>query len=72
MRTIYVDTSVFGGKFDAEFELWTELFFEKVFDSDLQLIRVYSDKLLDGSGRGSQVVQTAGDEHDSVAHIFGL
>ena len=41
MKTIYVDTSVFGGKFDAEFELWTELFFEKVFDSDLQL--VYSD-----------------------------
>ena len=41
MKTIYVDTSVFDGKFDAEFELWTELFFEKVFDSDLQLI--YSD-----------------------------
>ncbi len=41
MKTIYVDTSVFGGKFDAEFELWTELFFEKVFDSNLQLI--YSD-----------------------------
>jgi hypothetical protein len=32
--------------------------------------RVYSDKLLDGSGRGSQVVQTAGDKHDSVAHVF--
>jgi hypothetical protein len=41
MKTIYVDTSVFGGKFDSEFELWTNLFFEKVFDSDLKLI--YSD-----------------------------
>ncbi|NOX87070.1 MAG: type II toxin-antitoxin system VapC family toxin [Chlorobi bacterium] len=38
MKTIYVDTSVFGGKFDPEFELWTNLFFEKVFDSDLKLI----------------------------------
>ncbi len=41
MKTIYVDTSVFGGKFDAEFELWTDLFFKKVFDSNLLLI--YSD-----------------------------
>lgn len=41
MKTIYVDTSVFGGKFDIEFEFWTELFFEKVFYSDVVLI--YSD-----------------------------
>jgi len=41
MKTIYVDASVFGGKFDAEFELWTDLFFKKVFKSDLQLL--YSD-----------------------------
>lgn len=41
MKTIYVDTSVFGGKFDSEFELWTDLFFKKVISSDLKLI--YSD-----------------------------
>nr|MBC8490206.1 PIN domain protein [Bacteroidota bacterium] len=41
MKTIYVDTSVFGGKFDPEFELWTDLFFQKVLYSDLKLI--YSD-----------------------------
>jgi len=41
MKTIYVDTSVFGGKFDSEFELWTELFFNEVFDSDVKLL--YSD-----------------------------
>ena len=41
MKTIYVDTSVFGGKFDAEFELWTDLFFKVVFNSNLRLI--YSD-----------------------------
>ena len=41
MKTIYVDTSVFGGKFDSEFELWTELFFKKIFDSDIKIL--YSD-----------------------------
>ncbi|MBT3209822.1 MAG: PIN domain protein [Bacteroidetes bacterium] len=41
MKTIYVDTSVFGGKFDYEFKLWTDLFFEKVIQSDIKLI--YSD-----------------------------
>ena len=41
MKTIYVDTSVFGGKFDSEFELWTELFFKKVIESEIKLL--YSD-----------------------------
>lgn len=41
MKTIYVDTSVFGGKFDSEFELWTDLFFKKVLETDILLI--YSD-----------------------------
>ena len=41
MKTIYVDTSVFGGRFDPEFELWTTLFFKKIFNSDIILI--YSD-----------------------------
>lgn len=48
MKTIYVDTSVFGGKFDPEFELWTDLFFKKVFESDIQLIysNVAHDELI--------------------------
>ena len=41
MKTIYADTSVFGGKFDPEFELWTDLFFKKIIESDIKLI--YSD-----------------------------
>lgn len=41
MKTIYIDTSVFGGKFDIEFQYWTERFFEKVFSSNIKLI--YSD-----------------------------
>ncbi len=27
---LYLDTSVFGGYFDAEFELWTKLLFDKI------------------------------------------
>lgn len=38
MKTIYVDTSVFGGKFDTEFKLWSDLFFEKVISSNIKLI----------------------------------
>lgn len=34
MKTIYVDNSVFGGKYDPEFELWTDLFLKK-FNSDI-------------------------------------
>jgi len=41
MKTIYIDTSVFGGKFDIEFQYWTDRFFKKVFSSKIRLI--YSD-----------------------------
>ena len=27
---IYLDTSVFGGYFDPEFELWTKILFAKI------------------------------------------
>ena len=30
IRKVYIDTSVVGGYFDEEFELWTKLFFESV------------------------------------------
>lgn len=38
MKTIYVDTSVFGGVFDPEFELWSDLFFKHCINFDLTLI----------------------------------
>lgn len=38
MKTIYVDTSVFGGKFDDEFAFWSDQFFQKVFNSDIRII----------------------------------
>ena len=39
MRTIYVDTSVFGGKFDEEFKYWTKRFFEKAIESNVKLLK---------------------------------
>lgn len=30
VRKVYIDTSVVGGYFDEEFELWTKLFFKSV------------------------------------------
>jgi predicted nucleic acid-binding protein len=38
MKTIYVDTSVFGGLFDEEFSVWSKLFFQHVILSDMKII----------------------------------
>jgi hypothetical protein len=60
VKTIYVDTSVFGGKFDSEFELWTNLFFKKVLESDIKLIysNVAEDELLDAPDNVKNFVKT--------------
>jgi len=42
--TVYIDTSVAGGRFDAEFEFWTNLFFKAV---DKQLFKLAISSLLD-------------------------
>ncbi len=38
MNRIYLDTSVFGGYFDAEFELWTKVLFDKINKSEFKVI----------------------------------
>lgn len=38
IRKIYLDTSVFGGYFDTEFDQDTKLFFEKVESENIQII----------------------------------
>lgn len=47
MRNIYVDTSVFGGKFDEEFGYWTQKFFDQVIRNNVVLIKsdVVEDEL---------------------------
>lgn len=38
MNRIYLDTSVFGGYFDAEFEIWTKIVFDKIFRQEFKVI----------------------------------
>ncbi len=44
MGRIYLDTSVFGGYFEKEFELWTKILFDKIMGGEYKVI--YS-KLVD-------------------------
>ncbi|MBV6643258.1 MAG: hypothetical protein KI791_21240 [Cyclobacteriaceae bacterium] len=37
IRKVYIDTSVVGGCFDEEFELWTKLFFESVIEGRFKI-----------------------------------
>lgn len=38
MDRIYLDTSVFGGYFDPEFELWPKILFDKIQKGDYKVI----------------------------------
>jgi len=38
MNRIYLDTSVFGGYYDTEFELWTKILFDKIEKGEYNII----------------------------------
>ncbi len=38
MERIYLDTSVFGGYFEAEFELWTKLLIDKIIKGEIKML----------------------------------
>ena len=38
MQRIYIDTSVFGGYFEPEFELWTKILFDKIYRKEFKII----------------------------------
>jgi predicted nucleic acid-binding protein len=38
IKRIYIDTSVFGGNFDKEFEIETKPFFEKIFEMKIKIL----------------------------------
>ena len=38
VKKVYIDTSVIGGYFDEEFELWTKVFFESVRKNEFQIV----------------------------------
>ena len=37
-QCIYLDTSVFGGYFDDEFELWTKILFDKIIKGEIRML----------------------------------
>ena len=38
MDRIYLDTSVFGGYFEAEFDIWTKILFQKIHKGEIKVI----------------------------------
>lgn len=38
MERIYLDTSVFGGYFDSEFELWTKILFKRIAEGHYKIL----------------------------------
>ena len=44
-QRIYIDTSVIGGMFDEEFQVFTKLFFDRVLRKEIRLI---TSELLEG------------------------
>lgn len=38
MERIYLDTSVFGGYFEPEFEFWTKLLFDKIIKGEIKML----------------------------------
>jgi len=38
MERLYLDTSVFGGYFEPEFELWTKILFDKIIKGEIKML----------------------------------
>ena len=57
---IYLDTSVFGGKYDVEFELWIGIFFENVISENLTIIysNVAEDELENAPQKIKDFIET--------------
>jgi predicted nucleic acid-binding protein len=56
---LYLDTSVFGGYFDKEFEKYTIPFFDRVFDSEFTVLysTVTQDELINAPERVKELVR---------------
>jgi len=69
METIYVDTSVFGGKFDDEFGYWTQKFFDQAVANNVKLLKsdVVDDELIGAPEFVHKFVDTLPDK--IIQHI---
>ena len=44
MERLYLDTSVFGGYFEPEFELWTKLLIDKIIKGNMKTTKTKKEK----------------------------
>lgn len=70
IRKVYIDTSVVGGYFDDEFELWTKLFFDSVINGKFQIAtsELLNAELLDAPDQVKQFLSGIPDKHQVVAN----
>ncbi|MEI6817388.1 MAG: PIN domain protein [Bacteroidota bacterium] len=63
MERIYLDTSVFGGYFEPEFELWTKILFDKIIKGEIKMFYSQMTEIeLDGAPkRVKDLVKTIPD-----------
>lgn len=65
MERLYLDTSVFGGYFEPEFELWTKVLFEKIKKGEYKLLlsRVIDIELTNAPKHVRELAASIPDSH---------
>jgi predicted nucleic acid-binding protein len=60
IQRIYIDTSVVGGICDSEFDVFTKMFFDKVFRGEIRLIisELLEEELIDAPGQVKDFFRT--------------
>ena len=70
IRKVYIDTSVVGGYFDEEFELWTKLFFDSVKTGRFEIAtsELLNAELLNAPEQVKRFLTSIPDEHKILAN----
>lgn len=68
IRKVYIDTSVVGGYFDEEFELWTKLFFDSVSNERFKIAisEILHTELAYAPQQVKQFLTNISDEHKLI------
>lgn len=71
MEKIYLDTSVFGGYFEPEFELWTKILFNKIREGQYRLLysRLTDNELIPAPENVKDLVLQIPDDYIEVIEI---
>ena len=65
VERIYLDTSVFGGYFEPEFELWTKRLFDKIVNGEIKLLysQMTEIELAGAPDNIKNLIKKISDEH---------